>query len=91
MADNRHGSQEVVTVTKIKSLHDLADLRAALKKAEQEAAERAERERAEAARLERERNLFSHGVGRVSGLPGPGWVPAPSCKHFYLAPRWVLD
>ena len=68
MPDNR------ATVTKIKSLHDLADLRVALKKAEQEAAERAARERAEAARLERERNLFSHAVGRVSTLPSTGRV-----------------
>ena len=74
MADNRNGSQEVVTVTKIKSLHDLADLRVALKKAEQEAAERAARERAESERLERERNLFSHAVGRVSTLPSTGRV-----------------
>jgi len=65
---------------KVKSLQDLGDVRAALRRAQREAAERATREKAEHARIARERNLFAHSVGQVSKLPSHGRVesrPAP--------------
>lgn len=72
---------------KIKSLQDLALVRKALQQAEREAAERAEREKAEQARLQRERNAFSHAVGRVTALPAQGRIdphptqPAPEPRQ----------
>ena len=65
---------------KVKSLQDLGDVRAALRRAQREAAERAAREKADQARMVREQNLFAHSVGRVSTLPSHGRVvsrPAP--------------
>ena len=63
----------------VRSLQDLGALRAALLKAEQEAAERAALEKAEQARRLRERNLFSHAVGQVHALPSHGRVePVPA-------------
>lgn len=67
-------------MTKIKSLQDLGDVRAALRAAEREAAERAEREKAEQARLARERNLFADAIGRVSTLPPQGRVEPPKAR-----------
>lgn len=63
---------------KITSLQDLGEMRAALHKAEREAAERAARDKAEQARLARERNLFAHSVGKVSTLPSHGRVETQS-------------
>jgi DNA-nicking Smr family endonuclease len=64
---------------KLHTLADLAELKAAMARAQKEAAEREARRREEEARRRRERDLFANTVGPVQPLPDKGLVdPMPA-------------